>query len=195
MLGPAAAGRWLGAAALDPRLVFLLATSGLQLLLLLPNTVTLYDRYYLPVAAPLVPMLCALAERHARPAGAGIAGATCVFLLGLSVVYEQDYQSWQAARDHAARLAYRCAIPARVNAGYEANAVYVEVPEYERTGQARRAIVRRDFIISGPPNPDLWLEFAAPDDARPGVRYASLNPGKVVINGAICSAIPTDAAR
>jgi hypothetical protein len=195
LLGPAASGRWVGVAATDSRFVFLLAISGLQLLLLLPNTLTLYDRYYLPVVAPLVPMLCALAERHGRPGAAGLAGVTCVILLGLSVIYEQDYQSWQEARDQAARLAYRCATPGRVNAGYEANAVYIEIPEYETTGKWQLGRLGRDINIFGPQRPDLWLEFAGASDSRPGVKYASVDPGKIVINGSICSAIPADAGR
>lgn len=195
LLGLAASGRWVRVAASDSRFVFLLATSGLQLLLLLPNTLTLYDRYYLPVLAPLVPMVCALAERHGRPGAAGLAGVTCVILLGLSVIYEQDYQSWQEARDQAARLAYRCANPGRVNAGYEANAVYIEIPEYETTGKWQLGRLGRNVNILGPPRPDLWLEFAGPNDSRPGVRYGSVASGKIVINGSICSAITADVAR
>jgi hypothetical protein len=187
LLGPAASGRWFTAAS-DSRFLFLLLVSGAQLLLLMPNTLTFYDRYYLPVVAPLIPMLCALAQAHGRPGAALLAGVTCAVLLGLSAVYQQDYESWQGARDQAARIAYRCAAPARVNAGYEANAVYVEVPAYESTGKSPPArLIGRDATVFGPILPDLWLEFAGPADSRPGVRYASVNPGKVVIDGATCS--------
>ena len=49
-------------------------------------------------------------------------------------------------------------------------------------------LVGRDVTVFGPANPALWLEFAGPDDKRPGVAYASVAPGKIVINGAICPA-------
>lgn len=189
LLGPAASLQWVVAAS-DSRFAFLLVTSGVQLLLLLPNTVSFFDRYYLPVIAPLVPMLCALAQSRGRPGAALFAGLTCALLLGASVVYEQDYESWQGARDQAARLAYRCAMPAQVNAGYEANAVYVEVPAYQSTGVALPPRSNgRNVTVLGPVRPDLWLEFAGPDDPRPGVGYASLAPGKIVIEGSICGAM------
>jgi hypothetical protein len=195
LLGPAASLQWFDAAS-DWRFVFLLATSGIQLLLLIPNTVSFADRYYLPVVAPLVPMLCALAQVHGRPASALIATVTSAALLGLAFVYEQDYQAWQGARDQTARLAYRCARPARVNAGYEANAVYVEIPTYESTGSAPPPRpVGRDVTVYGPLRPDMWLEYAGPDDSRPGVTYGSAAPGKIVIDGSICNAIRKDAAR
>jgi hypothetical protein len=187
LLGPASSKQWLSAAS-DSRFVFLLVASGLQLLFLIPNTVSFYDRYYLPVVAPLIPMICALAQVHGRPGAALLATLTSTALLGLAFVYEQDYESWQGARDQTARLAYRCAVPANVNAGYEANAVYVEIPTYESTGSAPPPRpVGRDVTLFGPERPDLWLEFAGPGDSRPGVRYASVNPGKVVIDGATCS--------
>ncbi|HET9781463.1 MAG TPA: glycosyltransferase family 39 protein, partial [Candidatus Dormibacteraeota bacterium] len=189
LLGPVAWGRWTAAARGDSRFVFLLAVSGIQLLLLVPNTVTFFDRYYLPVAAPLLPMIGALAERHARPGAAVIAVAIAALMLVVACVYEQDYESWQSARDQAARLAYRCAPPSRVNAGYEANATYVAVPAYEATGVEPVARVSRNSIIFGPPNPDLWLTFAGPEDSRAGVPYSSAAPGKVAINGAVCAAL------
>ena len=189
LLWVASSADWIKPVAPDPRLLFLVLTAGLQLVLLLPNTVTFYDRYYLPVVAPLIPMICALAQTRGRPGAAWFATAACAALLVLSLVYQQDYQSWQSSRDQAARLAFLCAAPSRVNAGYEANAVYTEVPTYEATGRSLPArLVGRDVTVFGPANPALWLEFAGPDDKRPGVAYASVAPGKIVINGAICPA-------
>jgi hypothetical protein len=189
LLGPVASFEW-SVAASDSRFVLLMLISGVQLLLLVPNTFAVYDRYYLPVVAPLIPMLCALAAGRGRPGAAVFATLVCAALLLLGIVYEQDYQSWQVARDQAARLAYRCAAPAQVNAGYEANAVYVEVPTYESTGRSMPTIsVGRDITVLGPEHPRLWLEFAAPDDSRIGVGYASAAGGKVVIQGSVCSAI------
>ena len=187
LLGVAAATRWL-AAATDSRYSFLLLVSAVQLLLLLPNTVSFYDRYYLPVIAPLVPMLAALAQSIGRPGAATFAAAACGLLLFASVIYEQDYESWQLARDEAAHLAYRCAPPAQVNAGYEANAVYVEIPTYEATGHAAPArVAGRDVTVLGPADPAVWLGFAFADDSRPGVAYSSSAPGKIVVSGSGCS--------
>jgi hypothetical protein len=91
------------------------------------------------------------------------------------VVGEQDYLAWQAARDRAALLAYQTAPPDQVQAGFEANAVYVELPRYERTGQADL------FAILGPARPQVTLLFASAADPRPGVSYWSLAPGRIVL--------------
>lgn len=189
LIGPVASREW-SVAASDNRYVLLLLIAGVQLLLLVPNTVSLYDRYYLPVAAPVIPMLCALAAIRSRPGAAVFATVVCALLLVLGIVYEQDYQSWQVARNEAARLAYRCAMPAQVNAGYEANAVYVEIPTYESTGRSMPSdSLARNVTVLGPEHPSLWLEFAAPDDSRTGIGYVSAAGGKVVIQGSVCSAI------
>jgi hypothetical protein len=188
MLGVAGSMRWLAAAA-DSRYSFLLLVSGVQLLILLPNTVSFYDRYYLPVITPVVPMLAALAQSIGRPGATPFAAAACGLLLVLSIIYEQDYESWQLARDRAANLAYRCAPPAQVAAGYEANAVYVEIPTYEATGHvAPPRVAGRDVTVFGPADPAVWLLFALPDDSRPGVAYRSSAPGKIVIIGSGCPA-------
>jgi dolichyl-phosphate-mannose-protein mannosyltransferase len=194
-IGPAASDRWAAAARADLRFVFLLVVSGAQLALLIPNTLTLFDRYYLPVLAPVVPMVCALAQRYSRPGGLVTATVVCAGLIALSTVYELDYQSWQTARDAAALLAYRCAPPDRVNAGYEANAVYVEIPAYEATGKFPLGRIGRLLTIYGPPNPALQLEYAGPTDPRPGVVYGVLTRGKVALTGAVCSAATADGAR
>lgn len=194
LIGPAASQRWASAAKADSRFAFLMLVAGLQLILLMPNTLTLFDRYYLPVAAPLLPLLAALGQRYSRPGGLWVGAVASLGLLALSTVYELDYQSWQEGRDGAARLAYRCALPDRVNAGYEANAVYSEIPAFEASGKAALGSVSRLLTIYGPPNPVLWLEFSGPDDPRPGVGYGVVTRGKIVLDGDVCPAVARDGA-
>jgi hypothetical protein len=92
------------------------------------------------------------------------------------VVGEQDYQAWQGARDAAAKQAYQRIQPARVEAGYEAVATYAAVPDFLHTGK-----VTIDPINLIPESPIARLEFAGPDDPRPGASYSSLSPGRIVI--------------
>jgi hypothetical protein len=166
---------------------FLLMLSASQLLPLFLVQPTVEDRYYLPVIAPLVPLLAAAAARTRRPILAG-AWAVCALTAGVAlyVVGEQDYQAWQAARERAAQMAYQWAEPAQVQAGYEANGVYVEVPVFERTGRAAAPdrLLEGGFAVPGPAQPRLWLRFAPRGDSRPGVDYDSLRPGRIVIDGA-----------
>ena len=194
LLAAAGSGRLLSAAA-DPCYAFLLVTAGVQLLLLLPNTVSFYDRYYLPVIAPIVPVLVALGQKIGRPGASGFAAVACGLLLVASLVYEQDYQAWQMAREQAATLAYRCAAPAEVNAGYEANAVHVEVPAYEETGRVAPArTVGRDVTVRGPADAVVWLAYAPQEDKRPGVVYRSVVSGKIVLKGRLCGAVMASGA-
>ncbi len=174
-------------AALGPRSTFLLALSGVHFVPLLFLQTGIFDRYYLPVVAPLVPLLAAWAARTTRPRTAmACASAAMVGGLALYVAGEQDYQAWQVARDEAARGAYQIAAPSKVDAGYEANGVYVEVPEYERTGKVSGGLARsaHDLVlVNGPERPRLRLMYAGPGDSRPGVDYHSLRPGRIVIDG------------
>ena len=147
-----------------------------QFLPLLAVQLFIYDRYFFAVAAPLIPVVAALAAR-ANYQGAARTWAAAAIAAGLLlyVVGEQDYLAWQAARDRAARLAYQTTPPNQVQAGFEANAVYVELPTYERTGHADL------FAILGPAHPRITLLFASPTDPRPGVSYWSLAPGRIVL--------------
>lgn len=170
-------------ARVDAQRCFLIALAATQLLPMLQGD--FFDRYFLPVIAPLIPLVAALASGTTRP---GLAKAWAAALLGvgigLYVVGEQDYQAWQVARDSAAQLAYRQASIDEVDAGYEANARYWEVPLYERTGKPVGPMpsdVYGEPSLTGPPGARLRLEFAGPDDPRPGVAYQSLAPGRVVI--------------
>jgi len=91
-------------------------------------------------------------------------------------IRDRDYLAWQGARDRAAQLAYQSVRPDQVQAGFEANAVYVEIPSYGRTGLAN------GFAITGPAHPVITLRFALPGDPRPGVSYWSLAPGKIILD-------------
>jgi hypothetical protein len=162
--------------ALAPDALVLALISASQFLPLLAVSLFIYDRYFFAVVAPLIPVVAALAARGDYQ-GAARAWATAAIAGGLLlyVVGEQDYLAWQAARDRAALLAYQTAPPDQVQAGFEANAVYVELPRYERTGQADL------FAILGPARPQVTLLFASAADPRPGVSYWSLAPGRIVL--------------
>jgi hypothetical protein len=181
---------------LGRREIFLVVLSGTQLLIMLQGDV--YDRYFIPVIAPLIPLVAVLASRTTRPKlAAGWACAALGLWLGLYVVGEQDYQAWQVARDQAARLAYHGVPPSQVDAGYEANAVYWEIPLYDRTNipvGAQPSDVYGEPSLIGPPNARFRLYFAGPADPRPGVDYSSVAPGKLVIVP-VPSASPAEAAR
>jgi hypothetical protein len=175
--------------AIDSRLkmgaLVLIPIAAAQFLPLLGLTYVAFDRYYLPGLALATPILAALAARSSHPrAAAGIALASIGVGLALYAVGEQDFQAMNVARDQAARLAYEQASPLEVNAGYEPNAVYGEVANYERTGTILSALGRaygHDFSVGGPEHPILVVELVSEADPRPGVVYRSLVPGKVVI--------------
>jgi len=175
-------------AVLGPSGIFLTALGGVHFVPLLFLQTGVFDRYFLPVAAPLVPLLAVWAGRTTHPRAAmACAAAALTGGLALYAVGEQDYQAWQVARDEAARRAYQIVAPSEVDAGYEANGVYVEVPEYERTGQVSGGLARsaHDFgvLVNGPEHPRLRLIYAERGDPRPGVDYRSLRPGRIVIEG------------
>jgi hypothetical protein len=163
--------------ALGPNALLLVLISAFQFLPLMVIDWFVYDRYFLAVVAPLVPLIAVVAS-YASHQRAARAWATTAIAAGLAlyVIGEQDYLSWQAARDQAAHLAYQVASPSDVHAGFEANAVYVELPRYERTGRADF------FAILGPEHPRITLRFAAAGDPRAGVSYWSLAPGRIVLD-------------
>jgi hypothetical protein len=158
--------------------VFLVVLAGTQAALTVP--LFIYDRYYLVPAALLVPVVAAEASRCTRPRLAAIwVTVTAVLGIGLYTVAQQDYEAWQRARDQAAQMAYHSRPAAEVNAGYEANAVYVVIPEYERGSITFSQAI--PFLLGGPQQPKLWLWFAPANSPLPGVKYSSLSPGKIVV--------------
>ena len=171
----------------QPTDVVLLAISASQLLPLLLLQTELYDRYYLPVMAPLIPLIAlrAATADHQRLASAF---AVSWLLVGLAmyVAGEADYQAWQAARTQAAALAFAQLPPTEVQAGYEANAVAVEIPVYEARGIILGGLARNakdlDYAVTGPAHPVIRLEYARIGDPRPGVDYRSLAAsGRIVL--------------
>ena len=165
-------------------LQFLLLLSVAQLVPLLYGRS--FDRYYLAVSAPLLPVVALCVSRVGAPSAARN-WAVCTFLVGILLygVGEQDYQAWQRARDEAASRAYAVAGPLGVNAGYEANGTYAEIPLNEQ-GQGLLRPLTGPLSpglpsFAGPVNPRLVLRFAPNSDGRPGVQYWSLAPGKIII--------------
>jgi len=148
-----------------------------------------FDRYFLPALVVVLPLVALLATRwQATPAPAAAIWASFVMVSGLAiyVVGEQDYQAWQQARDTAARRAYAVVSPGQVSAGFEANGVYVELPDYDAHGlPSRPPILQPERLPSsiGPARPMIRLEFAPSDDPRPGVTYWSIASGRIVIVG------------
>jgi hypothetical protein len=173
--------RWWTPRAHPPDATFLVLIAAFQFLPLMLVQWFIYDRYFLPVVAPLIPVVAAVAARgHYQRATKAWATVAIAAGLALYVIGEQDYLAWQAARDQAAHLAYGMASSDQVQAGFEANAVYVELPRYERTGRADL------FAILGPEHPRITLLFAPYHDPRMGMRdapesvsYSSLAPGRI----------------
>ena len=164
-----------------PEHSFLLLVALSQCLPLFLLHLSISDRYFLPVVAPLVPLAALVASTSTARAALPWAIGCLAAGLALFIVGEQDYIACQVARDQAARLAYQSTARDAVNAGYEANAVYVALPYFERTRLIGPG--NRNFALFGPRHPLRWLEFAQPTDPRPGVDYRSLRPGRIVIAG------------
>jgi hypothetical protein len=171
---------------------FLLALAGFSLLQVLALSTGVLDRYYLPALVSLIPLAVLFASRG-DGAGTRIA-ALAMMGLGLVVyaVGEQDYQAWQAARDQAARAAYATMGPDRVQAGFEANAVYWEIPYFEAHGTLPQdggpQRVAGVPAFAGPADAAACLVFAPAGDPRPGVAYDSASPGKIVVQPGGCRA-------
>jgi hypothetical protein len=176
----------------SPGRLVLLLLAGTQML---PSLVGVFDdRYFIPVAAMLVPLFAAsFGDRDEASARVWAIMSLC---LGLAwyAAGEQDYQAWQVARDQAARLVYRSVSPWFVNAGYEANAVYVDQPLID-SGRFRvpRDPKWWDPALTGGSCVQYILSFAAFGDRRPGVSYESLASGRIVILRGPCPPPPPGA--
>jgi hypothetical protein len=173
---PNAARRVIG---IGPGGIFALALAVSQLLPLLALPTAYFDRYFLPVAAPMLPMAAVLASRSMRQRlAAAFAGATLLFGILTYAGFQQDYEAWQLARDRAARIAYQGATPSEVAAGYEANGVYDDLPMFDATGLHHST--QRD--VRGPERPAIRLIWSTQSDTRSGVDYGSfLAPGRIVL--------------
>src|SRR5438445_4737970 len=163
----------------DPSRLVMLGCALTQLLPMLITSPT--DRYYLAVAAPLLPLFAAEAERRSRHQTAAKAWLV-ISLLGGLVLFgagEQDYLAWQVARAAAARIAYRAYPADRVDTGYETVATNFLVPNYEATG--RTGIGALSVHLA---HPAAVLAFAGPRSTQQGVSYHSLASGRVVLRRA-----------
>jgi hypothetical protein len=168
----------------DPARAFLVVLGVAELLTLVPSSS--FDRYYLAVAAPLLPVVAAHVTRIGATTWAKN-WAIASSLAGVLVyaVGQQDYLAWQTARDQAARRAYAMVGVSAVDAGYEANGTYAEIPRFDQ-GRGLLGPVTGPLgdglpSIVGPAHPRLVLRFARYDDPHPGVQYRSLAPGKIII--------------
>lgn len=135
-----------------------------------------FDRYYLAMILPLMPIVAATAAAAGTPPVAvGWATMAMIGSFVLYVVGTQDYVAWQVARHRAAQIAYSQAPVDQVEAGFEEDAENIWLPaNVDPTGTLPRGVVR---------NPKFALEFAAAGDPRPGVGYSSLAAsGKIVIS-------------
>ena len=160
---------------------FLVLLAAVQLLPIVATPV--YDRYFLPLAC-LLPVAARLATASRHPNRSMAFGlACCLGGLLVYVVGEQDYQAWQAARDAAMRQFLVTHSAAEIHAGYEANAEYWEIPEYDLFGIARLGGRPGDLTpaLDGPPGATFKLAVVGSNDPRPGVAYWSLAPGKVIV--------------
>ena len=164
----------------DPGAVLLLVVGAGALVPMLNGDV--FDRYYLAVDLPWVPLAAMLAG-NARWSRVGRAWAMAALLAGVAVYAagEQDYQAWQQARDQAERLAERSVSPRDIFSGFETYGVRVVLPEYERTGRLGTVTGRRTTTAEAPLHPRAILLITGPNDNRPGVPYHSLASGRVVV--------------
>lgn len=131
------------------------------------------DRYFLPVIAPLAPLLAVMASAgSSRWSGLsnGWAGIGLCFLLAVYVLGEGDFIAWHNARHHLAVAAYTKFPSLEPNLGEDGAFTYA-IPGYEKTGR----------IVPIDAHPELLLEFAAVADPRPGLRYGPAPKGKVVV--------------
>jgi hypothetical protein len=149
------------ASSMQPAAAILVAFAVSQALVLAISSTS--DRYYLPVAAPLVILLAGRIGRlGSRAAGLRAATALAIFVGCLYLPGELDYQAWQAARSAAVQPAYSVAPPSRVDAGYEANGLFWELPLYDSTG----SLPARD------PETPILLHWSSPRGRSPCTRTA-----------------------
>ena len=144
-------------------------------------TVGTFDRYYLPLLAPIIPIVAAaiVLPARARRGRVAVLWAATWLVAGLAIyaVGMADYESWQSARDVAAHQAYRLARPDQVDGGWEANGGYAALPAYE----SHRIDVAKIEDLLRPPAATYMLAFAPASSTLPGVTYDSLAPGRIVI--------------
>jgi hypothetical protein len=163
--------------------VVTIVSFSVLLFLLLSNTGFL-DRYVLVILIILIPLFAKAAGKI--NISRGIAFSIMIPLLlniFIFIIGEQDYLSWQTARDQAARQAYLLFPPSQVSAGQESNALYYAIPYLEKYHIIPPEYLdyRQYRANYGPELPKLCIEFGKIDSKLPGVTYNSLAPGKIVL--------------
>lgn len=156
---------------------------GLALTQALPIlTFAIYDRYFLPVLVLLLPFLARAASSVSpRKVDTLWAAAILAAMVAVYAVGEQDYLSWQRARDELAREVVAAAPTATFWPGYEPYAVLKVLPSFE-AGRYNGLTGANLPSSDGPRNPRLVLLITDRSDARPGVNFFSLAPGRIVLD-------------
>jgi hypothetical protein len=111
----------------------LLVLAGLSQIVLMILTRQAFDRYYVMVVAPIVPVLAAVASNARGSSQPGRAWAIALLFLGVVffAVGEQDYIAWELAMDRVATVAYTLVPPGEVYAGHEEEGIHVDLPKAE----------------------------------------------------------------
>ena len=155
-------------------------------------TFAIYDRYFLPVLVLILPFLARAASSvRLRYADTTWAAAVLAAMVAVYAVGEQDYLSWQHARDEFARQVVAAAPAGPFWPGYEPYAVLEVLPGFE-AGRYRGLTGANLPSSDGPRDPRLILVISGRADARPGVNYSSLVPGRIVLEcvRAPCPVVP-----
>jgi hypothetical protein len=160
---------------LGTRARFLILTGAAQFPLIFLEGLV-FDRYYLAVLLPVMPLLAVWASRRGSdtPAPRWFAVGACLLLLAYFGVGQQDFTEWSNARDRAAEVAFtRVSSLADVSAGFEEDAEHIWIPAVDHPGAGLPRAVSN--------HPRVGLVTAPASDPRPGFAYSSVAPGKVII--------------
>jgi hypothetical protein len=145
----------------------LLVLAGLSQIALMILTLQAFDRYYLMVVVPIVPVLAMVASGSRR--GSQASRAWAVALLSLGVLFfavgEQDYIAWELAMDRVATVAYTLVPPSEVYAGHEEEGMHFDLPKAEGR-----------LVGQLSPNPRASVEFVPPSKYAFAC-YQSIAPG------------------
>ena len=160
---------------LGPEAWFLVLTAVIQLSLIFLEGLV-FDRYYLAVLLPLMPLFAVWASNRVSDTRSSrwFAVGACLVLVLYFGVGQQDYMAWSNARDRAATIAFsQVASPADVAAGVEEDEEHVWIPAADQpAANLPRAVSA---------HPKIGLVTVGPSDPRPGIAYSSVAPGKVVL--------------
>jgi hypothetical protein len=128
----------------------------------------------LPVILPLVPVAAnSAAAAGAAPAAMVWMGLAIAGSLGFHTIGAQDCIAWHSARHRAAQIAHALVPVDQVDAGIEEVGENIWLPAAEDpTGTLPRALAS---------HPQFELDFAGPNDPRPGFNDNSLGSGRILV--------------